>query len=88
MNDKKFVFGMCPNRHSAGGGGTKFVNYFSEKLVGRSSFQFNYDDPPDYVLLLSWHIADELAPKISQFGFKGDFIVPLPTPRIIINPSK
>ena len=46
-----------------------------------------YKDQPEYALLLSWHIADELAPKIAQFGFKGDFIVPLPTPRIIKNPS-
>jgi hypothetical protein len=45
-----------------------------------------YEDQPEYALLLSWHIADELAPKISQLGFKGDFIVPLPTPRIIKNP--
>jgi hypothetical protein len=48
---EKFVFGMCPNRHSAGGGGTKFVNYFSEKLVGRCSFQFMFDSVPDYVLM-------------------------------------
>ena len=44
-----------------------------------------YDEQPEYALLLSWHIADELAPKIKGFGFKGDFIVPLPTPRIIRN---
>ena len=43
-----------------------------------------YRDQPDYALLLSWHIADELAPKIKQKGFRGKFIVPLPTPRIII----
>lgn len=42
-----------------------------------------YSDQPDYALLLSWHIADELAPKIKSKGFKGDFIVPLPTPKII-----
>ena len=47
-----------------------------------------YEDQPEYALLLSWHIAEELAPKISQHGFKGDFIVPLPTPRILKNPSK
>lgn len=47
-----------------------------------------YDDQPDYALLLSWHIADELAPKIAQNGFKGDFIIPLPTPRILKNPLK
>ena len=47
-----------------------------------------YEDQPEYALLLSWHIADELAPKISKLGFKGDFIVPLPTPRILKNPLK
>jgi len=46
-----------------------------------------YEEQPEYALLLSWHIADELAPKISQLGFKGDFIVPLPVPRILKNPS-
>ena len=42
-----------------------------------------YDDQPDYALLLSWHIAEELVPKIKEKGFKGDFIVPLPKPRIL-----
>ena len=38
---------------------------------------------PDYALLLAWHIADELIPKLRQLGFKNQFIVPLPTPRIV-----
>jgi len=42
-----------------------------------------YHDQPDYALLLSWHIADELAPKLRARGFRGKFIVPLPKPRII-----
>jgi 2-polyprenyl-3-methyl-5-hydroxy-6-metoxy-1,4-benzoquinol methylase len=37
-----------------------------------------YEDQPDYVLLLSWHIADELIPVLKQKGYKGKFIVPLP----------
>jgi hypothetical protein len=41
-----------------------------------------YTDQPEYVLLLSWHIADELAPVLKQKGYKGRFIVPLPTPRV------
>ena len=41
-----------------------------------------FTDPPEYALLFSWHIADELIPKLRQNGFKGKFIVPLPTPRI------
>ena len=42
-----------------------------------------YEDQPDFALLLSWHIADELAPKIRKNGFRGEFIVPLPKPRIL-----
>jgi len=42
-----------------------------------------FEDQPEYALLLSWHIADELTPKLKEKGFKGKFIVPLPKPRII-----
>ena len=40
-------------------------------------------DQPEYALLFSWHIADELMPKLRQKGFHGKFIVPLPTPTIV-----
>jgi hypothetical protein len=46
-----------------------------------------YRNQPDYALLLSWHIAEELMPKIKAKGFRGDFIIPLPRPRIINNRS-
>jgi hypothetical protein len=42
-----------------------------------------YSEQPDYALLLSWHIADELAANLRKRGYKGKFIVPLPEPRII-----
>lgn len=42
-----------------------------------------YEEQPEYALLLSWHIADELVPILRKNGFKGKFIVPLPTPRVI-----
>lgn len=42
-----------------------------------------FEDQPEYALLLSWHIADELIPKLTQRGFKGKYIVPLPEPRIV-----
>jgi len=42
-----------------------------------------YEDQPDYALLLSWHIADELVPKLRKNGFRGKYIVPLPVPRIL-----
>lgn len=38
---------------------------------------------PEYALLLSWHIGDELARNLRNRGFKGKFIVPLPKPEIL-----
>ncbi len=42
-----------------------------------------FEDQPGYALLFSWHIGDELMPKLRQRGFRGKFIMPLPEPRII-----
>jgi hypothetical protein len=42
-----------------------------------------YAEQPEYALMLSWHIADELMPKIRANGFRGKFIVPLPEPRVV-----
>lgn len=42
-----------------------------------------FEDQPEYAMLLSWHIAEELAPKLKQKGYKGDFIIPLPEPHIL-----
>lgn len=38
---------------------------------------------PDYLLILSWHIKDELMKIFRKKGFKGKFIVPLPDPKLI-----
>jgi hypothetical protein len=42
-----------------------------------------FDDQPEYALLLSWHIGEELMPKLAARGFRGKFIKPLPKPQII-----
>lgn len=42
-----------------------------------------YREQPEYALLLSWHIADELAANLRKRGYRGRFIVPLPEPRVI-----
>ncbi len=42
-----------------------------------------YRDQPEYALLLSWHIADELIPKLCANGFRGRFVVPLPVPCVM-----
>jgi hypothetical protein len=41
-----------------------------------------FEDQPEYALILSWHIADELIPILRKRGYKGKFIVPLPVPRL------
>jgi hypothetical protein len=41
-----------------------------------------FEDQPEYALLLSWHIADELIPKLSSRCFKGRYIIPLPQARV------
>jgi C-methyltransferase C-terminal domain/Putative zinc binding domain/Methyltransferase domain len=42
-----------------------------------------FDDQPDCAVIFSWHIADELAPKIKAKGFRGQLITPLPAPRLL-----
>ncbi len=42
-----------------------------------------FDDQPEYALLLSWHIADELIQNLRKKGYKGSFIIPLPEPKIV-----
>lgn len=42
-----------------------------------------FDEQPEYCLILSWHIAEELAKKVRDLGYKGKFIAPMPIPRIL-----
>jgi hypothetical protein len=42
-----------------------------------------FQDQPRYAMLLSWHIAEELMPKLTAAGFRGDYIIPLPEPRVV-----
>ena len=44
-----------------------------------------YADQPSCVLLLSWHLASELCVALKRRGYRGDFLVPLPSPRLIPN---
>ena len=40
-----------------------------------------FTDQPDAAIVFSWHIADELAPKLRANGYRGKLISPLPAPR-------
>lgn len=46
-----------------------------EKLCGQ--------EQPDYVLLFSWHILEELKTRLRNEGYRGKFVVALPEPRVL-----
>jgi SAM-dependent methyltransferase len=39
-----------------------------------------FSDQPDCAVIFSWHIADELAPKLRAKGYRGKLLTPLPVP--------
>ena len=63
-------------------GSHKTSKYMPGTLIPVLEASKLFDDQPDYALLLSWHIADELMPKLKAKGFRGECIVPLPGPNI------
>jgi len=64
-------------------GSLKIGKYMPGTLIPVLEESLLYKEQPEYVLLLSWHIADELIPKLREKGYKGKYIVPLPEPRIV-----
>ncbi len=42
-----------------------------------------FEEQPEYALVLSWHIGEELMKIYRKLGYKGKFIMPLPKPRVI-----
>lgn len=42
-----------------------------------------FTEPPDYALMLSWHIAAPIMRSYVNRGYNGDFIMPLPEPHIV-----
>ncbi len=42
-----------------------------------------YHEQPEFALIFSWHIADEIMANLRSRGFKGRFIIPLPEPRVV-----
>ena len=63
-------------------GSYKIGNYIPGKKIPILSEKKLYKDPPDFVILFSWHITSELKSNLKKKGYKGKFIVPLPFPRI------
>ncbi|MBU1031633.1 class I SAM-dependent methyltransferase [Patescibacteria group bacterium] len=66
-------------------GSYKIGKYIPGTLIPIEDESQLYSKQPDYALILSWHIAQELMPKLKDKGFRGKFIIPLPKPRIVNN---
>ncbi len=64
-------------------GSYKIGKYIPGTLIPVLEESRLFDDQPEYALLLSWHIAAELVPKLSARGFRGKFIIPLPHPHVM-----
>ena len=64
-------------------GSYKIGNYMPGTLIPIVDEQRLYEEQPEYTLILSWHIAEEIIANLKSRGYQGRFIVPLPTPRII-----
>ena len=50
-------------------GSHKIGKYIPGTLIPVLEESRLFDDPPDFALMLSWHIADEIVPKLRERGF-------------------
>ena len=69
-------------------GSLKIGKYMPGTLIPVLDESRLYEEQPDYVLLLSWHIADELIPNLRRRGYRGKYIVPLPEPHIVAHENQ
>ena len=64
-------------------GSHKIGKYMPGTLIPVHDEKILYSNQPEFALLFSWHITDELVNNLKKKGFKGKFIIPLPRPCII-----
>jgi hypothetical protein len=64
-------------------GSHKIGKYMPGRLIPVLEESYLFERQPEYALVLSWHIAEELMPKLRAKGYKGKFIVPLPQPHVV-----
>ncbi len=63
-------------------GSYKIGNYIPGTKIPILNENILLKEKPDFLILFSWHIKNELKKNLKKKGFKGKFIIPLPTPKI------
>ena len=63
-------------------GSYKIGNYIPGTKIPILNENILVKKKPNYLILFSWHIKDELKRNLKRKGFKGKFIIPLPVPKI------
>ena len=64
-------------------GSLKIGKYMPGTLIPVVEESRMFEDQPECAIIFSWHIADELAPKLRAKGYKGMLVTPLPIPRVL-----
>lgn len=63
-------------------GSYKIGNYIPGTKIPIYDENILYKKKPNYLILFSWHIKNELKRNLKKKGYKGKFIIPLPFPKI------
>jgi len=54
----------------------QIISGIDEKII--------FDEPqPSHALVLAWNLKDMIIPKLREKGFRGKFIIPVPTPHVV-----
>jgi len=63
----------------------KLNKFLAGKHIPIVNNQRLFDEQPDYVVVLAWHLAAPIMKRLKARGLQSDFIVPLPDFKIIKN---
>ena len=63
-------------------GSYKIGNFIPGTLIPVVNESILKKKQPNYLILFSWHIKNELKKNLRKKGFRGKFIIPLPLPKI------
>lgn len=63
----------------------KLAKYTPGKHIPIVNEKVLFKEQPDYVVLMAWHYADFIMPRLKKAGLRSDFVIPLPDLRIVKN---